>query len=319
LPAPRSRAGKSSFTCLTTCEEISSICRLAVVAEKTLLTFRPAEPFRDLADLSTRSASRNRSDLSTRYDPAFYRVRQRSFPKLVFSTARWPPALLMVPLRGPLSLRFSIDRRLLIRRSPIPLSRSRAPRRFMLTFSRRLPKEHARARAHESARSARCFVRAPQHLSAFELATTASHEARNLRCRCAHLSMPLPLRSLRAKHLLRFCERRRPFDPRSRNPALDVPKARRFLRLRTFETLGFWPLSRGGQIRVRGDSMFCERGCSPIFRPGCTGSTVRSRDRSETRDRMSTSPCPCAFFRALSSPREGGSRVRADAGYGPSR
>jgi hypothetical protein len=106
LPAPRSRAGKSSFTCLTTCEEISSICRLAVVAEKTLLTFRPAEPFRDLADLSTRSASRNRSDLSTRYDPAFYRVRQRSFPKLVFSTARWAFRTTHGPLARPAFVTF---------------------------------------------------------------------------------------------------------------------------------------------------------------------------------------------------------------------
>jgi hypothetical protein len=144
--------------------------------------------------------------------------------------------------------------------------------------------------------------------------TPTAHEARNrvvgshiFRCRC---------RSARCARSISFVltgvvdlSIDDPAMPRSMPPRLAA-----FLRRRTFEICGFWPISRGGQIRVRGDSMFCERGCSPIFRPGCTGSTVRSCDLSETRLRMSTFPCPCASFATLSSRKKESSLVRADVG-----
>jgi len=210
----------------------------------------------------------------------------------------------LFPFQGRATFAPPIDRRSFIRRPPIPLSRSRTPRRFMFTFSRILPKEHARARAHESARSARGFClrsRAPcgprirQHQPRTRHATrvVGSHI---FRCRC---------RSARCARSISFVLTSvvdlsidDPAMPRSMPPRLAA-----FLRRRTFEICGFWPISRGGQIRVRGDSMFCERGCSPIFRPGCTGSTVRSCDLSETRLRMSTFPCPCASSRPFRAER----------------
>lgn len=122
----------------------------------------------------------------------------------------------------------------------------------------------------------------PEHLSMPELATArhargtqltlsvrASFDADAAPFTAREVSRSRSRASCIFRHTISRSRARHPQDPR-------------FLRPQIFGTLGFWPLSRGGQSRVRGDSFFASGNAARSFDQVAPNvhSTLRSSDHS---------------------------------------